>query len=123
MRRSRRKGTTQRPMLHTYFDRYSLLRRRKLIADYAWIKIDSRERYHSSRFEGIENYLLSYPHHTHPNPPQPENLLCVHPELDVLDDVKIADFGEGIHLPEDELAVGLRGNFLIHFISLALSDF
>lgn len=32
------------------------------------------------------------------------------PDINAVDDVKIADFGEGIKLPEDELALGLRGS-------------
>jgi len=41
---------------------------------------------------------------------KPENLLCVSPDINAVDDVKIADFGESIKLPEDELAIGLRGS-------------
>lgn len=41
---------------------------------------------------------------------QPENLLCVSPDINAVDDVKIADFGESIKLPEDEMAIGIRGS-------------
>eukprot|EP01130_Rhizamoeba_saxonica_P018394 TRINITY_DN9187_c0_g1_i1.p1 TRINITY_DN9187_c0_g1~~TRINITY_DN9187_c0_g1_i1.p1 ORF type:complete len:548 (+),score=140.67 TRINITY_DN9187_c0_g1_i1:25-1668(+) len=41
---------------------------------------------------------------------KPENLLCVSPSLDVLDDIKIADLGEGIKLDESGVTTGLRGS-------------